>query len=322
MLILFIIVLNYKQKVLYMPLVANTSTFPQYFASHLPNPKKAALVAVASTVGVVVAGIIGLALGASLGHESFGCCLENGVEWIGSNGSAVGGGAAGVGGLAVVGFVGIRYRDFRQQPGEAPSAGPQEGGFPPGHASNSAHQPHSHSQAREVIPLGCATSSTSRGFVGTAELKRKQADHLQKLRTLSQQGKWERLREHTIHPDSGFDWWMFPTDRESMGQGDKYKLGPADIEALKQDPEFMNSYREGVYLVLFSWGWDASVRELFASDKRYWTDYQERLGKMIHSLSLFGEEALFQNVKLFCERMVVISTLKPWIQELLKKPSS
>lgn len=164
-----------------------------------------------------------------------------------------------------------------------------------------------------VIPVGATT-----GFVGVEALKRKQKNHLQKLQALASRGEWEHLREHTAHVDSGFDWWMFPTDRSSAGQGDKYKLGKEDIEQLKADREFMESYRSGVKLVLLSWGWDAPSNNLVQNSKQRWTNYQVRLGKMVHSLALFEEKELVQSIKKFCDTRGITPNLEPWIRKYLK----
>ncbi len=135
----------------------------------------------------------------------------------------------------------------------------------------------------------------SRDLTGVAKVvKDKQKDHLGKLQNLARQGAWEHLREHTSHRDSGFDWWMFPIDRDSQGQGSRYTLTPESIAALKRDPEFMKNYRSGVILVTASWGWDleknAPCNPLNSS--QLWTGYEVRLGKMLHSLTLFGEKDL------------------------------
>jgi hypothetical protein len=162
-----------------------------------------------------------------------------------------------------------------------------------------------------------AVKNSPSGFVGIEALKSKLQDHLAKLQTLASNGEWEHLREHTTHPDSGFDWWMFPTDRASAGQGDKYKLSLPDILALKADPAFMANYRKGVQLVLLSWGWDASSDRSVENAHQRWTNYQVRLGKMINSLSLFGEKELLLSVKKFCDEKRITPTLELWIRRYL-----
>ncbi|CRX37616.1 hypothetical protein [Estrella lausannensis] len=169
---------------------------------------------------------------------------------------------------------------------------------------------------KPMLPLGAAT-----GFVGTEELKRKQKSHLMKLEALAAKGEWQHLREHTAHRDSGFDWWMFPTDRSSAGQGDKYQLGKEDIAKLKADPEFMESYRNGVRLVLLSWGWDSSYDTSVQNSKQRWTNYQVRLGKMAHSLFLFEEKALLQSIQKFCDERGITPHLEPWIRKYIASAS-
>jgi hypothetical protein len=144
-------------------------------------------------------------------------------------------------------------------------------------------------------------------------LKEKQSDHLQKLKKLP----WKDLQTHTSHPDSGFDWWMFPIDRASQGYGDEYQVSQADIAALKADPEFMKSYREGVVLVAKSWGWDLETGYDVSNEEQYWTNYQVRLGKMLNSLTLFSQEDLHAALVECIDRAQLRSTLADWIQKYL-----
>jgi hypothetical protein len=145
--------------------------------------------------------------------------------------------------------------------------------------------------------------SSRSGFVGVEKLAVKQAKHLRKLQVLANLNQWEHLGLHTGHPHSGFDWWMFPIDQASTAHGSKYTVSQADINTLKQDPRFMESYRHGVGLVLSSWGWDVAQSQFVKSPhpSQRWTGYEVRLGKMIHSLWLFGETELLRSVKKFCQ---------------------
>ncbi|MCH9613637.1 MAG: hypothetical protein SP1CHLAM54_06420 [Chlamydiia bacterium] len=121
-------------------------------------------------------------------------------------------------------------------------------------------------------------------------VKTKLADHLVRLETLAARGEWRHLRRHTTHPDSGFDWWMFPINRSSAGQGTLYQVSPADIAELKRDPVFMERYRRGVKLVALSWGWDLENRRLVTGNpEQRWDGYEVRLGKMLDSIGQFGE---------------------------------
>jgi len=159
--------------------------------------------------------------------------------------------------------------------------------------------------------------ATRFGFVGIEALIQKQQQHLPKLRKLAAEGQWQHLQTHTDHPDSGFDWWMFPVDRGSKGQGDLYKVNRSDIATLKKDSQFMKNYREGVILVAKSWGWNLETLESENNPAQYWSGYQVRLGKMLHSLQLFGQEDLRNALISFIDQHEIRPTLEPWIQNLL-----
>ena len=125
---------------------------------------------------------------------------------------------------------------------------------------------------------------------------------MEKLSALASSGQWQHLQEHTSHPDSGFDWWMFPIDKPSMGQGDLYKLSEEDIRVLKEDPVFMENYRRGVCLIAQSWGWDLESGNDLTNASQNWTGYTVRLYKMITSLELFEQFDLLQSLKGFMDR--------------------
>ncbi len=66
----------------------------------------------------------------------------------------------------------------------------------------------------------------------------------------------------------------------------------------------MANYRDGVRLVLSSWGWDTTLPNKGGPVKnkdagQAWIEYNVRLGKMLDSLYLFNEAALFNSVKAF-----------------------
>ncbi len=131
------------------------------------------------------------------------------------------------------------------------------------------------------------------GFVGIKAFKAKQATELANLTRLANAGKWESLQTHS---GSGFDWWMFPLDF-ATAQHREYRVSASDIEELKEDEEFMASYRKGVILVARSWGWDIEKGEKIKDNpKLKWVGYQVRLGKMLNSLQLFGQKDLHDNL--------------------------
>ncbi len=165
-----------------------------------------------------------------------------------------------------------------------------------------------------------SVSGYTQTFIRTQKadlIKNKQQDHLRKLNTLAELGQWAHLQMHTAHPDSGFDWWMFPIDRASAGFGDQYRVNQGDIEALKEDPVFMKNYREGVSLVAKSWGWDLIRHKDVTNNAQKWTNYQVRLGKMLDSLRLFKQDDLRTALTDFIDRKNIRPSLEPWVQQLL-----
>ena len=145
---------------------------------------------------------------------------------------------------------------------------------------------------RETSPPIPALPATQVAPTHVAMIKEKQQNHLAKLKGLALRGQWEHLREHTRHPDSGFDWWMFPIDKDSNTHGPRYKVSAAEVALLRQDPLFMRNYREGVCLVAKAWGWNLETGAKVTNEKQRWVGYQVRLGKMLDSLRLFGQDDL------------------------------
>lgn len=164
--------------------------------------------------------------------------------------------------------------------------------------------------------IALANSNIS-DFVGIKALKQKQQSHLAKLTAFAKKNEWKHLQTHTAHPDSGFDWWMFPINRSSNGYGTQYQLSSSDINALKKDAQFMKNYRKGVILVTKSWGWDLEKDKNISDSKKYWTNYQVRLGKMAHSLVLFDQKDLLKSLSHFIKSKKI--DLEPWIKRCLTR---
>ena len=154
-------------------------------------------------------------------------------------------------------------------------------------------------------------------YVGNDALKDKQKNHLAKLKALADNSEWEHIRKHTSHKDSGFDWWMFPTDRRSSGYGPKYQVDSQSLSELKKDKEFIDSYREGVVLVAKSWGFDLENKKDVSSDEQKWVGYDVRLGKMLHSLKLFKQKDLYDKLIYFIDQNKMRPKLEKWIQKLI-----
>ena len=145
-------------------------------------------------------------------------------------------------------------------------------------------------------------------------VKAKQADHLKRLEVLAEGNQWQHLANHTSHIDSGFDWWMFPTTRISSGQGDKYALSLVDVERLRQDPEFIESFRKGVMLVSRSWGWNLETQKDETGQTQKWRSWDVRLGKMMDSLHRFQQKDLHDSLIVFVNEYLDLTTFPDWIQ--------
>lgn len=150
------------------------------------------------------------------------------------------------------------------------------------------------------------------------DLVSKQASHLEILQKMADRGQWQHIREHTMHPESGFDWWMFPVDRPTRTYGKRFTVTQEAIPLLRAHPTFMESYRKGVCLVARSWGWDLEKGQVIANDKQKWTNYQVRLGKMLHSLTLFSENELKTSLVKILHDTGIYKNLESWIQNFAR----
>lgn len=168
----------------------------------------------------------------------------------------------------------------------------------------------------KVFPPGTLADPANDIFVGLHALKKKQKEHLAKLERFASIGAWKHLQRHTANPDSGFDWWMFPTTRPSSTHGKKYALSPRYIQALQNDPAFMASYRKGVILVAKSWGWDLLNDRDLDNPALKWDDYPVRLGKMLQSLTEFGQKDLHDTLVDFIVEHRI--SLPSWVKNYMK----
>lgn len=173
-------------------------------------------------------------------------------------------------------------------------------------------------KAKKVFDKVHPPKDSDNSFVGLEALKQKQKEHLAKLEEFADNGQWKHLQRHTPHRDSGFDWWMFPTTRASNSYGAQYQLTPRYIQALQNDKDFMKSYREGVLLVAKSWGWDLENNVDFDEPDLKWDGYQVRLGKMLQSLTEFGQKDLHDNLVSFVQAHHIDEKLQKWIRPYLK----
>lgn len=146
---------------------------------------------------------------------------------------------------------------------------------------------------------------------------------------LAQFKAWEANREWKEIHQAHYDWWMFPVSRPSSGYKLRFMVekDSEDLRALKNDKDFMDSYREGVALVVRAWGWDlekgAPIANPDTAEGQGWDGYGVRLAKMGSSSLLFGEQGQYEKLKkfykVFClplqEQDVVIRD-KAWLDTL------
>lgn len=146
-------------------------------------------------------------------------------------------------------------------------------------------------------------------------VKKRHKEQLESFEKWAKNGQWEMFH----HQHSHYDWWMFPINRSSAGQGTKYTVHKAEIETLKNDPEFMRDYLRGAELVAKSWGWDikAGAPVAMPMPAQHWEDWPVRLGKMADSLRLFGQENYRHNMKSFALQRLNVHSLEPWVLKAL-----
>ena len=138
-----------------------------------------------------------------------------------------------------------------------------------------------------------AVRNTSPDFAGLDGVKTQQRKQLDRFERWAAKEDWGRF--HGSH----YDWWMFPIDRDSGGQGAKWTVYAGDVEELKRDPDFVRDYLRGVELLMAAWGWDLSVVAPLPhpSPDQRWQRHPVRLFKAARSLRLFGFEAEFASLK-------------------------
>merc|ERR1712228_459976 len=114
--------------------------------------------------------------------------------------------------------------------------------------------------------------------------------------------KWDKSKQYDRFHHSHYDWWMFPNDRDSWGQGRKYAVFAKDIDDLLKRDGYAESYKLGARLVLRSWGWDMDKMEFIqnGTEDQKWTGYNVRLLKMLYSTIILKQWDVYQSVYKFC----------------------
>jgi len=117
--------------------------------------------------------------------------------------------------------------------------------------------------------------------------------------------KWDKARTYSRFHHSHYDWWMFPNDRDSWGQGRKYAVFQEDIDALLDEVEgYLENYKLGTRLVLRSWGWNMDEERFYEKEEKTkeqrWTGYNVRLLKMLYSTIILKQWDVYRSVYKFC----------------------
>lgn len=120
---------------------------------------------------------------------------------------------------------------------------------------------------------------------------------LTKFKSWAQVGEWKKF--HDYH----YDWWMFPIDRSSSGQGMQYTVYQNDIQQLKSNLAWLKDYRLGAVLLIQSWGWDVANKKMYTAldPHQKWKNWDVRLGKLGHSLILFEQWDLCAGVEAYVQ---------------------
>lgn len=136
-------------------------------------------------------------------------------------------------------------------------------------------------------------------FVGIEAIKQRQYADLLKFRSWAADHAWFQF--HGEH----YDWWMFPIDQPSS-YGFAYTVYSGDIARLKSDQEFMDNFREGVQLLLLSWGWavESATPVTEPEPGQAWANWPIRLKKCLQSTFLFGEKDLQVSVGAYVDLLL------------------
>jgi hypothetical protein len=162
-------------------------------------------------------------------------------------------------------------------------------------------------------------------FLGVTALIVKQHSQLNQFRIWQKNQQWHDL--HNAH----FDWWMYPLNRTSSGENGRYTVNNNHVEILKKNASFMRDYREGVEILLQAWGWDIQSHTMLSNPAAYqswpkpemlngiWSNHKIRIGKVLDSLNLFGQNDLFREVQLFARDLIKDNKLQPfpWVSSLI-----
>ena len=150
-------------------------------------------------------------------------------------------------------------------------------------------------------------SNNTNQYIGALEMKNALLFQAEDgLGSLTKFRKWASLNQwDQFSQINHFDWWMFPIGDESS-QGYRYTVLGSNINELKEDTEYLSSYREGLVLMFLSWGWDLEngieIKEKNMNQR--WRYYDVRLRKAIQSMYLFRQQDYLLSGKKFIKLLL------------------
>ena len=149
-----------------------------------------------------------------------------------------------------------------------------------------------------TFPFKLSATGSVCGFAGLEKLQEEHAAGLEAFRKWAKAGAWDQF--HRNH----YDWWMFPL-AERSSRDTKYTVSPADAARIAASPAFVADLREGVRLLLLSWGWDleASAPVPSPGPAQRWTGYSVRLYKAGASMQVLYQDDVFEGISRFAQHV-------------------
>ena len=100
---------------------------------------------------------------------------------------------------------------------------------------------------KESKPVTSPQRNTHSDFVGIPGLISKHDSQIRQFR------RWARSKHWGEFHHNHYDWWAFPiADRSSHGTA--YSVYNWEVDALKENNEFMSNFKDGLKLLAESWG--------------------------------------------------------------------
>ncbi|CAF1324127.1 unnamed protein product [Adineta steineri] len=140
------------------------------------------------------------------------------------------------------------------------------------------------------------TLTKSNRFIGKDKLVQQMDDQLKQFE------EWHKNRDWLAFHHHHYDWWMFPID-EISSRGTTFQLPDDVLKDLRQDEIFIGKLRNGVRLMVASWGWDIDNSKYFdeCDGKQKWSHWPVRLYKAGKCMWLFQQNDYYQSLKKLAE---------------------